>query len=89
MKVLDKLFNIPDISDDYLRTNKIVVSQVGIIMTLRQAFFRLLNRRPVYQVSRVRPLSTQTAQQESTSESKKQTHFGFEVVDEEEKSKKG
>ncbi|XP_060806784.1 2-methoxy-6-polyprenyl-1,4-benzoquinol methylase, mitochondrial [Amyelois transitella] len=57
-------------------------------MSLRKGLLLLLRtKQPTYQVSRFRALSTDTAQKENA-ESRKQTHFGFETVDEQEKSKK-
>ena len=61
-------------------------------MALRKGILTLSNTRCVVQQAlRVRSTSTQTVSKDSNAEAMKpgQTHFGFEVVDEVEKTKKG
>ncbi|XP_053616955.1 2-methoxy-6-polyprenyl-1,4-benzoquinol methylase, mitochondrial [Plodia interpunctella] len=60
------------------------------MMSLRRSFLNLLNstKKPIHQASRARALSTETSQKEQNAGTRKQTHFGFETVDEQEKSKK-
>lgn len=59
-------------------------------MALRRALIKLTSSRTTPVIScRIRTLNTQTSQKENENQSSKQTHFGFQTVDEEEKWKKG
>lgn len=59
-------------------------------MALRNTVLKLSKiGRTSNRASRVRVLSTQTAEKQNEGEKSKQTHFGFETVDEQEKWKKG